>query len=202
MLFNAECGGLPAIDVVTLCAFTLLRARVELAFMRIGFMAIVAIGERDFLLEIIFKVTGVAGHGGMLAEQRIFGLGVVEIVTGKHGFPTACGVAGIASLLELATVGIQVAIGAGREFHVLIADGAPGGVRFVTLFTGHFDVQSGQGITRLRMVEARHFPRFDVVTLGALIAEGAFVGIGMTRGTGGRLCEERLRWVLVLHEGT
>lgn len=50
------------------------------------------------------------------------------------------------------------------------------------------------------MVEVRYFPSLDVVTLGALCAEAAFVGIGVARGTGRRLCEVRFRRVFVLHE--
>lgn len=140
MLFDAESGGFPPIDVVALRTFTLLWARVKLAFMRIGGMAIVAIGKGNFLLKVVLNMACGAGYRCVFAEEGVFGLGVVEIVARQHGFPTARRMARVASLFELAAMWIEVAVRARREFHVLISDGTPGGVRLVALIARDFDV--------------------------------------------------------------
>jgi len=79
----------------------------------------------------------------VFAEQGEFCFGVIEIEACEQSFPTAGGVAGLAGFLELALVRINVATGAGREFHVVIAGSTAWGIGLVALFAGHLYVQAG-----------------------------------------------------------
>jgi len=68
---------------------------------------------------------------------------VIEIVPGQHGFPTTRRVAGLASFLELSTVGVQMAVGTSAELHVAVPNGAARCIGLVALIAGHFDMQPG-----------------------------------------------------------
>ena len=67
-------------------AFTLLFALLELALVRIGFVAIAAMGKRKRLFEITIQVTSHAGNLHVFSDQRIFRFGVVEILGGLPAF--------------------------------------------------------------------------------------------------------------------
>ena len=106
-----------------------------------------------------------------------------------------------AGFLELAFVGIDVAGGAGVEFHVLIVNGPARSFGLVALFASYFNVQAGEGITSLGMIEfLGGLPTFDVVAFGAFVAELAFVGIAMAGSAIGGLAEERLGEIFHLNE--
>lgn len=79
VLFHAKKRRLPAFHGMAFRAFTLFRPRFELAFVRIGLMAIRAVLERQRLFEISVDVALSATDRGVLSKQRIFGFGMVEL---------------------------------------------------------------------------------------------------------------------------
>jgi hypothetical protein len=109
----------------------------------VWFVAIGTIGIGKLLFEISIDVARDAGYLDVLAEQGIFGFGVVEIESGKQVFPAACGVAGFATLFEFTLVGIDVAGGAGGKFHVLVAGRTAWSVGLMAFFAGDFRVEAG-----------------------------------------------------------
>ena len=110
--------------------------------------------------------------------------------------------AGFAGFLEFAFVRIEVAVGAGGEFHVVIAWRAAGRIGLVALFAGDLYVQTGEGIARFCVIEILGgFPVLNVVALRALTAELAFVRIVVARGAIGRKAEVGFREVVILDEG-
>lgn len=78
VLFHAEKRGLPAIHGVAFRALALFGPCFELAFMRVRFMTIIAIAKRKDPLEITLQMALSAADHGVLAEERVFGLGMVE----------------------------------------------------------------------------------------------------------------------------
>lgn len=90
LAFERVCGGgmrlhieprrLPAADVVAGRALAAIEALRELSVVRV-FVAIHALGERQFFLEVAVSVAGDAFHGLVLAEQGILGLGVIKILS-------------------------------------------------------------------------------------------------------------------------
>ncbi len=126
MLSDPEERGLPPIDGVALGAFAFLGARGELALVGIGVVAILAGGERNWLLEVVLDVTCRAGDLGMLAQKRIFCFGVIEIKACDERFPTAGSVARVAGLFEFAAMRIAMTGRAGGEIHVLVTGLAAG----------------------------------------------------------------------------
>ncbi len=182
-------------------AFTLLLAFFKLPFVRIGFVAIAAIGEGERLFEVAIQVARDASNLGMLSDQRIFRFRVIEIEAGKQVLPAAGGVATLAGLLELALVWIDVARRAGVEVHVLVASGSARRIGFVALFAGDFYVQARQRIFRFGVIKILgSLPAFHVVALGTFVAKLAFVRIGVAGSAVRGLAEERLRQVLHLDE--
>jgi len=186
---------------VALGTFALLGPRLKLAFVRIGSVTVLASSERDFLLEIALDMTGGTRDGLMLALERIFGLRMVEVITGQHRFPTAGCVTSVTGLLKLATVRVNVAVVAAAEFHVVVASGAPRGVRLVALLAGDLDMEPGQRVTGLGVVEfLRRLPAFNVMALRALIPELALVGITVAGSARGGLAEKGPGRILVLDQ--
>lgn len=180
MLLDSEQRRLPSVDVVALRAFAFLWAGVELAFVWIRGVAVFASRKGELLFKVTIEVTSDAGDLGVLTEQRVLGLGVIEIETRKNGFPTAGGVASVASFLERALVRIDMASGAGVELYVLVASWSAGHIGLVTFFARHFDVQASERVASFGMVEILgRFPALNVMALGALVAQLAFVRIGV-----------------------
>ena len=178
VFLHSKEGRLPAIKVVAFRALAFLWASLKLALVGIRLVAIVAVRERELFLEVAVYVARHAGNLGVLADQRIFRFGVVEIKSRQHRLPTAGGVTGIAGFFEFPLVRINMAGGACVELHVTIPCRSAGRIRLVALFAGYFRMQPGEGITRLGMVEVLGcFPALDVVTLGAFVAELTFVRI-------------------------
>src|SRR6516164_910754 len=62
MLFHAEGRGLPAIDGMAFRAFSFLWTCVELPFVRIGRVAVLASSERNLLLEVFLDMARLARH--------------------------------------------------------------------------------------------------------------------------------------------
>lgn len=72
VFFHAEERRLPAFHGVAFGAFAFLWARLKLAFVRIGFVTVVAIAERQRLLEVAIEMAIGASNGGVFAKERIF----------------------------------------------------------------------------------------------------------------------------------
>jgi len=153
-------------------------------------VAIRALLERDLLLEIAVGVALGAIEGGVLALERVLGLGVVEsLVDGLQAnpLPSAGIVAGVATLREAAVVGILVAIGALAEWNANVFRLAIGTVG-VALGALHLRMQSGERITGFGVVELAHvdgFPVDEVVAGLAGRAQTALVEIFVTGRAGG-----------------
>jgi len=196
---HAKRRWLPTIHGMAFRAFALLGPRVELTLMRIGCVAVSARCEGNLFFEVSFEVTCGAGHGGVLAGERILGLGVIEVVPGQHRFPTVGSVAGFAGFLELASVRIEVAVRTRAELHVAIPGRAAGCVRLVALFAGYLNVQTGQRIASLGVVKVlAGLPTFHVVAFRALVAQLALMRIRVARRTRGGLPQKGFGRVLIL----
>lgn len=144
----------------------------ELPVVGIGLVAIHALLEGQRLLEISASVALRAIDGGVFSLQRIFRFGVIEtLVNRRKGnlFPAGGIVAGLAALGEAAVMGIAVAVGA-------LVEGKAGVARFailprrVALGARDLGMQSGQGITGLRMVELTDTDALPVFRIVALLA--------------------------------
>jgi len=122
VFFHGEKGRLPALHVVAGRALAAILTLGELPVMSI-LVAIRAFLERDLLLEIAVGVALGAIEGGVLALERVLGLGVVEsLVDGLQAdpLPSSGAVAGVATLREAAMVRILVAIGALAEWNACV----------------------------------------------------------------------------------
>ena len=199
-----EPGRLPAVDVVAGRALAAIGTLRELAVVRV-FVAVHALGERQFFLEVGVGVAGDALHGLVLAEQGILGLGVVETsgeAGGDDSLPAASGMAGLTSLLgkaALVRVGVAIVTFAEGQANVtrLIV-----GARRVALFTFDRSMLPGQRVTGLRVIECPQnvFPVVEVVALGAIGAEPPGVRILVAGGTGIRNAKEGTVEVLDLDQ--
>lgn len=126
---------------------------------------------------------------------------MVEIEACQHRLPTAGGMTGLAGFLELALMRINVAGGAGVELHVLVTSRPADRIGLVAFFAGHFHVQTGERVARLGVIEVLgRLPALYVVTLGALVAELAFVRIVVATGAIGRQAEVRLAKIGLLNQ--
>ena len=164
-------------------------------------MTIVTLREGYLLFKVAIEVAGHAGHLLVFSEQRIFGLGVIEVVAGQHVLPASGGVTDVAGLLKFALVRIDVAVVALRKLHVFVARGSARSVGLVALFAGYFAMQACEWIACLGMVEIlSRFPAFDVMALGAIIAELALVWIVVAGRASRREPEVGLGQVFILDE--
>ena len=151
-------------------------------------VAVGAVGERERLFEIAVSMAGAASDRQMLANQRIFGFGVIEIMVQSRSddsLPAGCGVAGLTTLLpEAAFVRIAVAVIAFREGKSHVARLFVGS-RCVTLFAFHLRVLPGQRIARFRMIESPGdiFPVREVVTRSASRPEASTMWIFVASST-------------------
>lgn len=84
VLLDAKQRWLPAFDRMAFRAFTLLRPRCKLTFVRVRLMAAGAIRKWQRLFEITVNMALRAVYRRVLAKQRIFGLRVIELF---GGFP-------------------------------------------------------------------------------------------------------------------
>jgi len=182
VFLHAKMRWLPALDGVALRALALARARLELALVRIGRVAIYALGKGQRLFEIASGVAVAAADFQVSPEERVLCFRMVELHRRIHFFPTGRRVTGLACSLERALVRIGVAVDASAEFdsgelHCFVGAG-----REVALFAGYLGVHSGQGILCFRMVELLGlFPVGHVVAALAVGAELPFVNVLMAR---------------------
>lgn len=182
MLLDPKQRGFPAIHGVTLSAFAFPGASGELASVRVGFMTIDALGKGQRPFEGRINVALNAAHLGVQTEQWILRFRMIEFETGQHLLPARRRVALFAPLLEGSLVRIDVAGRASREVHVLITRRAPGLVGLVAFLASHLDVQPGERVARLRVIELfRRLPIREVVAPLAIVAQLAFVRIGMAQ---------------------
>jgi len=100
VLLHAEERRLPPVHRVAFRAFAFFRTRIELAFVRIGLVAVSAVCERQRLLEVAVQMAFGAADGQVLAQQRIFGFGVVKSEGGQQPFPAGSRMTILATLLE------------------------------------------------------------------------------------------------------
>ena len=78
VLFHAKKRGLPAIHGVTFRALALFGTCFELALVGVRSMTIIAIAKRQLLFEITFQVAFRTADHGVLSEEWVLGLGMVE----------------------------------------------------------------------------------------------------------------------------
>ena len=155
VLLHGEQGRLPALHRVAGGALSTIGAFRELAAMRIGLVAIHALLESDWLFEVPIGMALGAIDEDVLALKRVPSLRVVETLVDRlqqNLFPSAGAVTRLAALGEASAVRIFVAIGAliERDAHILRLAVRSVGVALRAL---HFLVQSGQRITRLRVIK-------------------------------------------------
>ena len=79
MLLHAKLRGLPALDGVALRTLPFAHSFRELAFVRVGGMAIRALGKSQRLLEIASRVAIAAADFQVHPEKRIFRFRMVEL---------------------------------------------------------------------------------------------------------------------------
>ena len=187
---------------MALRAFSFLRARFELAFVRIRLVTVRTVGERQRLFEITVQVAFRAADLGMFSEQRVLGLRMVECKARQQLFPARRGVAIFAALrLERAFVRIDVAVEAGLEFHILITCRTARHIRLVAFLALHLDVQTRQRIAGLGVIELLgRLPVRKIMALQTIVPELAFVHIFVTRHAILRQTEKGLRKIFHLDE--
>lgn len=196
VLVYAERRRLPALDFVTFPAFTLRRASGKLPVVNI-FVAVHTIRKSQRLFEVSSGVARDAVHLGVRAKKRKLGLGVIERKPRQHFLPTDGGMAFFAALLEASMMGIDMAIAAICEFHVLEPRRAAGHVRLVAFFAFDLRVQAGQGVACLGMIELLGgFPIVHIVAAFAVLPELPFVRILVASNAIGRNSEVRRRSIL------
>ena len=179
----------------------LFRPGFELAFVRIGLVAIHAILEGKRLLEITIDVARGAADRHVFAKQRILRLRVIERKDRQKFFPPRRCVAFLAALFERSFVRIDMAFNARLELHVLVTRRSTGHVRLVALLAGNLDVQTGQWITGLGVIEpVCRFPVREVMTLQAIVSKLALVHVLVTGHAILRQSEEGPREIFHLDE--
>lgn len=113
MLFHREGRWLPPLNIVARLTLATVRPLLELPFVRIGFVAIHALGEGQRLLEIAIRVALGAVHADMLPLQRELCFRVIEELVHRlqrNLLPTARVVAGLATLRKARLMRISVAV--------------------------------------------------------------------------------------------
>lgn len=201
MFLHAEKRRLPAIDRVAIRALAFLRTRGELPAVRVRLMAIRALRECQRLVEIPARMTLDATDLSVHAEQGILRLGMVECEALLQLLPARRRVAILAAFFERALVRIDVASRARSEIHVRVAGWPSRHVGLVTFFASHLDVQAGERIARLGVIKfLGRLPIHKIVAALTVVAELAFVNIGVARDAILRESEERAGGILHLDE--
>src|SRR5258706_318135 len=221
VLFNAEKRWLPSIHVMAFRAFTLLGSRFELAFVRVWIMTIIAIINRELPFEITLQMALRAANHGVLSEERVLGLGMVEFEARQQFFPSVGGVTFFTTLLEGAFVRIDMAVDAGLELHVPVgafvridmavdaglelhvpvACRTAGHVRLMALLALDLDVKTRQRIAGLGVIELFcRLPVHVIMTLQTIIPELTFVHIFVARYAILRQSEKGLRKIFHFDE--
>ena len=189
MVLNGKGGRLPSIHGMARRALSRPGPLGKLPAVRVWRVAIRALGKRQRLFKISAFVTPFTGNFKMHAQQRIFRLRVVELLTHRRRidfFPARCVVAGLACALKLALVRIDVAVVTSPKRQPLIARQTVSSRR-VALLALHLRVRPGQGIARLDVIELGGLLPIDfVVTLNTVLPKLSFVKIRMARHAIGR----------------
>ena len=173
----------------------------------IVFVAVSALGEREFFLEVALLVAGLAIHRLVLSHQWILRLRVIEIVikAGVRNPLPAIGVVARGARLvpKAAFVRIGVAVVAFPERQTSVS-GSAACIRSVALLALHLLVQAGQRITCLAVIKPsfRILPIDEVMALEAILAESSFVEVFVARSTSLRDPQESLAEILHLDVGT
>jgi len=98
VLFDSKQRRLPTVHSVALGAFTFLWPRLELAFVRVGFVAVHAIRKGQRLLEVAVQMAFSTTNSGVSAEKWILRFRVVKREALEKFFPASSGVAILAAL--------------------------------------------------------------------------------------------------------
>jgi len=186
VLLHGEGRWFPALHVMTRGAFSAVGTFGELAVVRIGLVAVHALGESQRFLKVASGVALGAINRSMFAEQREPGLRVVEAFVHalqRDFLPSTRAVAGLAGLREAAAMRVLMAVGAlaKRNSNILRLAVVPIGVALGAL---RLDVQAGQGIAGLGVIELADvdgFPIFHVVARLAVRPQAPFVLVFMAR---------------------
>lgn len=158
-------------------------ARVKLASVGTGSMAVHAFCESDRLFEISVGVAFHAIHIGMLTEQGKFRLRMIELLIRGHRFPPARGVASVAGLPKRAVVRIAVAVRARCKGNAREPRRPARSRGHVTFFAWNFRVESGKRELCLAVIEILcSLPVHEVVALRAVRAKLPLVRILVARG--------------------
>lgn len=175
----------------------------KLAVMRIGLVAIHALGERNRLFEIASCMASRTIYVRVLAEQWIFGFRVIEVAIyarQRNSLPAFCTVTRLTTLRETAVMWIGMAIRALGKRDSGIARFA-GGIWRVTFFTLHLNVSARQWISRLGVIKLANRQRFPIGVVMALLtvrAQTSLVRILVASGAGLRNAQKTARQILGL----
>src|SRR5258708_1150702 len=201
VLFHAEKRWLPSIHIMAFRALALLGPRFELALVRVRFMTIIAIIKRELPFEITLQMALSAADHGVLSEERVLGLGMVEFKARQQFFPSVGGMTFFAALLEGAFVRIDMAVDAGLELHVPVACRTAGHIWLMALLALDLDVKTCQRIAGLGVIELlRSLPVHVVMALQTIVPELTFVHIFVARYAILRQPEKGLRKILHFDE--
>ena len=184
-------------------AFAFIRPVRELAGVGVG-VAVSTLPERNGLFEIATLMARNARHLSMLADERIFGLGMIKAFfssAGLYRLPGCGVVAGRTRCGERAFVRIGMAGAAFIEFNSSPADW-PTRLRWrMAFFTCDTDMCSGERIPRAGVIKIGYgFPVGRVVTLLAGPAQLALVKVFMASDTRFLQAQERTVQVFILDE--
>jgi hypothetical protein len=172
------------------------------------FVAICAALESHLLFEVTASMALQTIHVPVLAEQRVFGLRVIEILvkrSSRNPLPPICVVTSLAALLSEARVmGIGVTIGTLSKSESDIA-GVIFGARGVASFAGHLGMKSskwiaGSGVIKLSrdLTCPDDFPIAVGVTLQAVLSQSALMLVFMAGHASRRNAEKGFIKVLNL----
>lgn len=188
---------------MALRALAFAHARLELTLVRINRVAIHALGECQWLLEVSARMTIDATDFQMAARKRIFCFRMVKLHRRTNLFPACRGVTRLTGSLETSSVRIRVAIAASLEFNAAVLHRFIRTRRKVAFFAGHLCVHTGERVLRFRMVELLGLlPVRQVVTALAVIAELSFVDVLVAAGALLGKPHVRRGKILVLDQGT
>ena len=196
MLLHRKGRGLPSLHGVAGSALPAVRTLGKLPVVRIVLVAVHALLEHERLFEIAAGVALGAIDAGVLAFQRVFGLGVVEAFVDRlqrNLLPPVRAVARLAALWEAAVMRVPMTVGAlvERNAHVLWL--AVCSIR-VALGALHLGMQAGQGIARLGVIELGlagladidGLPVHEIVALQAVWTEASLVLVFVATDATGR----------------
>ena len=159
--------------------------------------------KRNLLFEVAAEVTGDATHRGVFSEKWVFCFRVIEFEIGCNFLPTCRGVAMLAGFFELPAMGVEMTGSTGRKFHVLEAHRTAWGIRLVAFFAGDRYVQTGQWISRLRVIEfLSRLPIRRVMATLAILAQLSFVIVHVARDAFLRQPQVGLAEIFILDQST